>query len=835
MKKTLCIFLFISFNYFAQDNFNSQLLFESNPAEGEFLDVIVEENYIYAIEGSYLKVYEYVNEGTLSFISQINIYTQGTSPAKVLKSGNKLVVLFRSSTFPNNDPGGIKIIEVDVNMNLTFLSNYDLSGFKFDFTLTDKYIFVAAGGSGLFIIDYQNPASPFLSGRYNPGGYSIGNGVIKISVSGNIASVSMASEGLDIIDISNISQPQKLFSIFQNGEFVNASILSEDYLFIFLQNNSSCKIYNISDLSNFIYEASIVTTSSPRDVSIEGNYLFVSEFGTQIIDISNKTNPFHVGFTSKANLNLTHDVKNSKIFTTSFFNDGVNYSRKLAIYSFSNLASKISLNEPTKNICWLSGENRTVEISAYNMNSVKLEVSPDAGSTWQTIINNYPISGFLDNIAFIVPKIHTTQCLLKVSDINNSEIFDVASNPIELKRLRLISPLSGSFENNVEISWETNDLDTVSLFYSLDNGGKWDLIYEKLIDTTSSFQRYYNWQFENLNSTQTCIKIADYNDVQTYEVSPNIIINSKVEISDSLSNSLDFFPLNVGNFWQFKQTNSSGSGGSFSDDYDFIEVTGDTIIKYFNYYIVNWLNGQEVYYRYDSLNNAIVRYMDEEEVLAFKLDSHFGDCWQFENTNREICNEGIFEESIFENLDTVMHLNQYYYCKAFNLGKGIGPVWISIDESYQTIDYRIYDLVYAKICGVEYGEFVTENDNNISLTKEFQLAQNYPNPFNPSTTIKYNVPSSAVISNPSRASGERSPNSEIPNHTSTISVTVRDDHVTLKVYDILGKEVVTLVNEKQSPGNYKVEFDATNLPSGVYFYRLQTDNFIETKKMVLLR
>jgi hypothetical protein len=59
--------------------------------------------------------------------------------------------------------------------------------------------------------------------------------------------------------------------------------------------------------------------------------------------------------------------------------------------------------------------------------------------------------------------------------------------------------------------------------------------------------------------------------------------------------------------------------------------------------------------------------------------------------------------------------------------------------------------------------------------------------------------------------------------------------VTIKVYDVLGKEIVTLVNENLQPGNYDVEFNATNLPSGVYFYRLQTDNFIETKKMVLLR
>jgi hypothetical protein len=94
---------------------------------------------------------------------------------------------------------------------------------------------------------------------------------------------------------------------------------------------------------------------------------------------------------------------------------------------------------------------------------------------------------------------------------------------------------------------------------------------------------------------------------------------------------------------------------------------------------------------------------------------------------------------------------------------------------------------------------------------EFSLGQNYPNPFNPSTTIKYSIPT--VI-----ASG-----------------TTQSQLVTLKVYDVLGNEVVTLVNEEKLAGTYEVEFSAQNLPSGIYFYKLQSGNFVEMKKMVLLK
>ena len=93
----------------------------------------------------------------------------------------------------------------------------------------------------------------------------------------------------------------------------------------------------------------------------------------------------------------------------------------------------------------------------------------------------------------------------------------------------------------------------------------------------------------------------------------------------------------------------------------------------------------------------------------------------------------------------------------------------------------------------------------------FSLEQNYPNPFNPSTTIKYQIP--AVVD---------------ANFASTTNVS-------LIVYDILGREVATLLHEKQKPGNYEVELDGSGLTSGIYFYRLQAGDFVETKKMILIK
>jgi photosystem II stability/assembly factor-like uncharacterized protein len=123
---------------------------------------------------------------------------------------------------------------------------------------------------------------------------------------------------------------------------------------------------------------------------------------------------------------------------------------------------------------------------------------------------------------------------------------------------------------------------------------------------------------------------------------------------------------------------------------------------------------------------------------------------------------------------------------------------------------------------IDAGAVWVEDENANSLPTEFVLEQNYPNPFNPVTKIRYSIPSV------------------------TLSQSKSDVHVTLKVYDVLGREVATLVNKEQPAGGYEVEFNPVSsiqhlpagrqgLVSGVYFYRLTADSYTSTKKMLLLK
>jgi hypothetical protein len=102
-------------------------------------------------------------------------------------------------------------------------------------------------------------------------------------------------------------------------------------------------------------------------------------------------------------------------------------------------------------------------------------------------------------------------------------------------------------------------------------------------------------------------------------------------------------------------------------------------------------------------------------------------------------------------------------------------------------------------------QIVVGTDVEVSeeLPAEFALVQNYPNPFNPSTTIKFELPKSSVVR--------------------------------LSIYDVLGREVSVLVNDRRDAGDHEVQFDGSGLASGVYVYRLQADDFVSTKTMLILR
>ncbi|HDZ58809.1 MAG TPA: T9SS type A sorting domain-containing protein [Ignavibacteriales bacterium] len=137
---------------------------------------------------------------------------------------------------------------------------------------------------------------------------------------------------------------------------------------------------------------------------------------------------------------------------------------------------------------------------------------------------------------------------------------------------------------------------------------------------------------------------------------------------------------------------------------------------------------------------------------------------------------------------------------------------ITADLGIIVTDFPLYFMEEAEAQQVitnglmEFGEVTgIENDRNnpAAQPNKYSLNQNYPNPFNPSTRIRFSIPVQSKV--------------------------------VLRLYNTIGEELRVLVNEEKEAGAYEVEFNANNLPSGVYFYRLRAGNFVKTKKMILLR
>jgi len=130
-----------------------------------------------------------------------------------------------------------------------------------------------------------------------------------------------------------------------------------------------------------------------------------------------------------------------------------------------------------------------------------------------------------------------------------------------------------------------------------------------------------------------------------------------------------------------------------------------------------------------------------------------------------------------------------------NWEPGDSPILVNNPDGFKIAIVTQSINIYYLIVNVE--------STNSNTPDDFSLSQNYPNPFNPTTSLQYAI-------------GSR-------------------QYITLKIFDLLGREVTTLVNEEKPAGEYEIEFDAANLPSGIYFYQLQGGAFVETKKMILLK
>lgn len=205
----------------------------------------------------------------------------------------------------------------------------------------------------------------------------------------------------------------------------------------------------------------------------------------------------------------------------------------------------------------------------------------------------------------------------------------------------------------------------------------------------------------------------------------------------------------------------------------------------------------------------------QSSYQIFKYNSQGNLLWRVNDTSATFVNSSVLDKcsNIFSTGST---WNRFY---TNEVDKNGIKLWSSFYPQnpvsgmpYTAYKALIYNQSSLYICGssldstviIKYNVSTGINNSVENIITDFKLYQNYPNPFNPSSNIKYQIKNNALI--------------------------------TIKVFDILGKEIATLVNEKQKPGTYEVSFDGSNSPSGIYFYSLYVDGVkIDTKKLILLK
>jgi len=289
--------------------------------------------------------------------------------------------------------------------------------------------------------------------------------------------------------------------------------------------------------------------------------------------------------------------------------------------------------------------------------------------------------------------------------------------------------------------------------------------------------------------------------------------------NDTLSEAIKYYPLETGNYWEYAVHYSQFP---YYDDSLFysIEVTGDTLLSNNKVYKVITQkfipdNGTIITFeRIDTTTACTYRFTNdpifaENEYLMDSLLADSGDYFAGSYWGNSM-SPGIFstqctdeyEDTVLGYFTTIKEFVDESGIPAISylFAKGLGYIHSSSCE----FGCSTTNLRYAKIDSVEYGTHITAVDNsNLDQPANYFLYQNYPNPFNPATNIEYSIPHPGLV--------------------------------TLKVYDVLGNEIRTLENEEKTAGRYSISFNGNDLASGIYFYILRAGDFVQSRKMLLLK
>jgi len=490
----------------------------------------------------------------------------------------------------------------------------------------------------------------------------------------------------------------------------------------------------------------------------------------------------------------------------------------------------------------ISNQNDSIILAGINPNpwgSNEMTVlSTDGGWNWNFLSDTYQFNAlntFNDSILFahseyflyLSPDRGITYVLVDTSHFyyNHQFFFDKDQNHIYRVAGRYKwYQLKVSDNNGEAFSWEPKFSSDSKIFISIDDSisGTIYLANKKNIYLSTDYGDNFNLYRSLDDDIVGIYKKPDSGLLYAatkYRIYEIDLPDESIKIIKSItpaSENYEWYPLSVGNYWLYEKFIIE-NGTTHFVGYETRHIV-DNIVKQYGKKYFKML----ITYSGSSTDSLFIR-LDSTNAQIFTFDHSIGDELFFEDLSAELgdtvcydynpawtCQYVQLEEefSVF-GLITLKKVYEpeapgWYFGHSLVKGIGLYKIWNGDSVPFWAI------LKGCVIDGVVYGDttVVSVEDETPNLATEFSLSQNYPNPFNPSTSIQYAVSSKQFVS--------------------------------LKVYDVLGNEITTLVNEELPAGEYEVKFDSRDLihqtlPSGIYFYQLKTGSFIQTKKMLLLK
>lgn len=280
-----------------------------------------------------------------------------------------------------------------------------------------------------------------------------------------------------------------------------------------------------------------------------------------------------------------------------------------------------------------------------------------------------------------------------------------------------------------------------------------------------------------------------------------LIFLSQIVVNNNVSAQSKYFPHSVGNTWQYMY--NDGRFEQIKIHRDSVDTNGNVFLN------LGETTFPDFYWSY-KVNNSkdTITYLPFTLVwILYKFPSDSGDIFPLDANGYYGKIYDIQEIQLFGKKTTNIEF-RYYNGHPDSFGSGwmftnilvnnYGLSWYGNEVEYKTLIGCIID---GDTSGIIFTDIKDELE--VQLPKNVKLNQNYPNPFNPTTTISYQLPQTSFVQ--------------------------------LKVYDILGEEITTLVKEIKPEGIFSINFDASSLPSGVYIYSLHSNGFVQNRKMTLIK